>query len=61
MSSILEKLCGFMVTIDIDQWTSTAVVVAKHEAAAGVLVETKLWGDLEKPIQCPAFPPQASP
>ena len=50
LSSILEVLCGFTVTIDIDPSSSTAVVVAKNETVAGVLMETKLWGDLEKPV-----------
>ena len=54
LSSILEKLCGFTVAIDIDQWTSTAEVVAKNETVAGV--QTKLWGDLESviPLASPA-------
>ena len=62
LSSILEKLCGFTVAIDIDQWTSTAEVVAKNETVAGVLVETRLWGDLESVIHWgPAGHPSSWP
>ena len=52
LSSILEDLPGFTVTIDIDQENDTAMVVANCQAM-GALMETKLSGELDWPIYLP--------
>ena len=53
LSSILEDLPGFTVTIDIDPENDIAMVVAKCRTVMGVLMETKLSGELGWPIYLP--------